>query len=350
MFNASRPSVCLVVFVSFVLSFAASVRDAHAQPADVVGVRASGMGGAFTAVADDATASWWNPAGVAGGAFFNALIEWGDHREPSSDAAPAGSLQPARGDAVRSFAAAFPALALSYYRLRLSEIQPKTSTGAAAGDRQERGAIEVRLRSLTITQFGASVGQSLGEHLVIAATAKLTHAGAITQVRPVAEGSLDAAAELDPSGETKGGLDAGAMASFGPVRVGVMVRNLTEPEFGTGLGAFTLARTARLGGAVSTGRRGVIGTATVAVDADLTTASTVLGDERRVAVGGEVWTTSRVIGFRGGVGLNTIGDQRTSLSGGASVAMKKGVYADGELTGGTDLGRHGWSIGLRVTF
>src|SRR5258705_16849 len=30
-----------------------------------VGARALGMGGAFTAVADDATAPWWNPAGMA---------------------------------------------------------------------------------------------------------------------------------------------------------------------------------------------------------------------------------------------------------------------------------------------
>src|SRR5262245_15752560 len=29
-----------------------------------VGARAIGMGGAFTAVADDATAPWWNPAGM----------------------------------------------------------------------------------------------------------------------------------------------------------------------------------------------------------------------------------------------------------------------------------------------
>jgi len=346
--NASGPVVCFL-FV-FVVSFASFVSPATAQQADVVGVRALGMGGAFTAVADDANASWWNPAGMAGGAFFSAVLEWGNHREPSSEAAPAGSLQPARGDDVRSLAAAFPALGLSYYRLRLSEIQPQTSTGSGAVDRQESGAIEVRLRSLTVTQFGASVGQSIGQHLVIATTAKLIHAGAITQVRPVAEGSLDAAKELDPSGETKAGLDAAAMASFGPVRVGLMVRNVTEPEFGTGLGAFTLSRTARLGAAVTTGKRGIIGTATVAVDADLTTATTVFGDERRFAAGGELWTTSRTFGIRGGVGLNTIGSQRTSLSGGGSVSLKKGVYADGELTGGTDLGRHGWSAGLRVTF
>jgi F plasmid transfer operon, TraF, protein len=346
--NASRPLVCFL-FVSLV-SFVSLALPAAAQQADVVGVRAQGMAGAFTAVADDANAAWWNPAGMAGGAYFNALIEWGSHREPSSDAAPTGGLQPARGDEVRSFAVGFPALGLSYYHLRLSEIQPQTSTAGAAGDRQEGGTIQVRLASTTITQFGATVGQSLGQHFVIATTAKLIHAGAITQFRPAADGSLDAAAELDPEGETKGGLDAGAMATFGPVRVGVMVRNLTEPEFGTGVGSFTLSRTARVGAAVSTGRRGVIGTATVAVDADLTTASTVFGDERRFAAGGEVWTTNRMLGVRGGVGVNTIGDQRTSLSGGVSAALKKGFYADGELTGGTDLGRHGWSLGLRVTF
>ena len=56
-----------VSLVSLVLMAAPVVVDA--QPADVVGVRAQGMGGAFTAVADDATASWWNPAGMAGGAW-----------------------------------------------------------------------------------------------------------------------------------------------------------------------------------------------------------------------------------------------------------------------------------------
>lgn len=345
---ASRPSVYLVCCV---LSSVIAVRAAQAQTVDVVGVRAQGMGGAFTAVADDATASWWNPAGVAGGAYFNALLEWGNHREPSSDAAPNGSFQPARGDDVRTFAVAFPALALSYYRLRVSEIQPLSTTASGGVDRQESGAIQVRLRSLSLTQFGASVGQSIGEHLVIATTAKLIHAGAITQIRPAGDASLDAAAELDPDGETKAGLDAGAMASFGPVRIGLMVRNLvTEPEFGTGLGSFTLTRTARLGGAVSTGKRGIVGTATAAVDVDLTSTPTVFGDERRVAAGGELWTTGRTLGIRGGVGLNTIGSQRTSLSAGASVGLKKGVYADGELTGGTDLGRQGWSVGLRVTF
>jgi hypothetical protein len=156
--NASRPSVCLVVFAFVSVSFVSlvfSVSRASAQPADVVGTRAQGMAGAFTAVADDATASWWNPAGMAGGAYFNALIESGSHREPPTDRTPAGDPQGAARTDTRSLAVAYPALGLSYYRLRFSEIQPQTSTGTAPGVRQEGGATEVRLRSMVLDQFGA---------------------------------------------------------------------------------------------------------------------------------------------------------------------------------------------------
>jgi F plasmid transfer operon protein TraF len=339
-----KPFHTFVSLVSFVLCAA----PLAAQTTDTVGIRAQGMGGAFTAVADDATASWWNPAGMAGGAYFNALIDAGSHDEPASD--HAGAPQGARRGETRSFAVAFPALGLSYYHLRISEIQPQTSTAAAVGGRQEGGATDVRLRSIVLSQFGASIGQSIGSHLVIGSTLKLVSAGAAVQIRPAETASLDAAADLDPSGETHAGLDIGAMAALGSVRIGLMVRNVKEPEFGSGPTAFTLSRTARLGVAMSSGTRGVIGGATVAVDGDLTTTPTVLGDERRLAAGGEVWTTGRTFGLRGGVGVNTIGDRRTSLSAGLSAALKKGLYADGELSGGTDLGRRGWGVGLRVTF
>jgi hypothetical protein len=308
------------------------------------------MAGAFTAVADDATASWWNPAGMAGGAYFNALIEAGAQSEPRSERTAAGDPQSASRANARSFAVAFPALGLSYYRLRISEIQPQTSTGNTAPGRQEGGAAEVRLRSLVLNQFGASVGQSLGSHLVIGSTLKLVSAGTASQIQSGAAGSLDTADGIDPSREVHAGLDVGAMAVFGRARIGVMVRNLNETVLGSGSDAFTLSRHARVGAALSSGTRGVIGSATVAVDADLTATTTVNGDERLFAAGGEAWTTARTFGIRGGVSVNTIGTRRTALSGGVSAAVKKGVYADGALTGGTDQGRHGWALGLRVTF
>jgi len=351
MSRASRPLVCVVSFVSLA-SLMSVASPASAQSADAVGTRAQGMAGAFTAVADDATASWWNPAGMAGGAYFNALLESGTQNEPRSERTPAGDPQSASRANTRSFAVAFPALGLSYYRLRISEIQPQTSTGNTVPGRQESGATEVRLNSLELNQFGASVGQSLGSHVVIGSTFKLVSGGAASQVQAGATGSLDAADGLDLSREVHAGLDVGAMAAFGRARIGVMVRNVNEVEFGGGggSGAFTLRRQARAGAALTSGTRGVIGSATVAVDADLTKTTTVFGEERLVAVGGEVWTTSRTFGVRGGVSVNTIGERRTALSGGVSAAVKRGVYADGALTGGTDQGRHGWALGLRVTF
>jgi hypothetical protein len=264
------------------------------------------MGGAFTAVADDATATWWNPAGLAGGAYFSAIFEYAHPTD-----------RPGRG--LRGVSLGFPALGLSYYRLPLSQIQPTTSTVATSGSREELSRLSV---------YGATVGQSIGKHLVLGSTVKLLRAG-----------------------ETKGGLDMGAMTVLGRMRLGLMVRNVTEPEFGTGPGAFKLRRHARAGAAVTSGTRGIIGEATVAVDADLVKTPAVLGDERRVAAGAEIWALQRRVGIRGGVSGSTIGAPRESFSGGASAALRPGTFVDAELTGGgSDEVRRGWAIAFRVTF
>jgi hypothetical protein len=308
------------------------------------------MAGAFTAVADDATATWWNPAGLAGGAYFNAILEFGNHREPQTDRAPSGGPAPAWRTKARGVSLAFPALGLSYYRLRVSEIRPETSTGTEGGVRQDKGTTEVRLRSLVLNQFGATVGQSVGNHLVIGSTLKLVRASFGADVRAPGGASLDEAERLPADGETHSGLDMGAMAVFGRTRLGLTVRNVTEPEFGSGSSAITLRRQARAGVALSSGTRGVIGSATVAADADLTTTATALGDERRVAAGVEVWTLKRNVGIRGGVGASSIGDRRLAFSGGLSAAVRRGTYLEAEATGGSDQSRHGWSLGFRVTF
>jgi hypothetical protein len=86
------------------------------------------------------------------------------------------------------------------------------------------------------------------------------------------------------------------------------------------------------------------------VDADLMKTTTVFGDQRRVAVGGEVWTSRRILAVRGGLSANTIGSRRLSPSGGVSAAFRRGMYVDAEVTGGSDAGRHGWGVALRVTF
>src|SRR3954470_21779512 len=257
-----KPSVSVVSLASFLFVAA----PLAAQPVDSIGVRAQGMGGAFTAVADDATATWWNPAGMAGGAYFNALIESGKHNEPPEERTPAGDPLSAWRTDIRTIAVAFPAMGLSYYRLRLSEIQPLGSIAGSTAVRQEGGTTEVRLATTVLSQFGATVAQSLGSHFVLGTTAKIVSAGAVTLIQPASVASLDGADSIDPDGETHVGLDAGGMAVFGPLRIGLTIRNLTEPQFGTGAGSFALHRQGRLGAAFSTGTRGVIGTATVAVD------------------------------------------------------------------------------------
>jgi hypothetical protein len=100
---------------------------------------------------------------------------------------------------------------LSYYRLRISEIAPLLTTADGRAGRQDSGAAEVGLRSLVTHQFGATVGQSVGNHLVIASSMRLVRAG-LTSATVPAGGTLDAADELAASLETSGDLDVGALA------------------------------------------------------------------------------------------------------------------------------------------
>jgi hypothetical protein len=298
------------------LAFGLRPAPAGAQQADAVGVRAQGMAGAFTAVADDASASWWNPAGLAGGAYFNLLVEYGEATDaPASDTA-----------GHRGLAVAFPALGLSYYRLPVSEIQSVAATGAGDAGRQDQRILSVR--SLAVSQFGATVGQSIGSHLVVASTVKLLRAG----------------------GESRGGLDLGMMTMYRTLKAGITLRNARQATFGSGDAAVTLRRQVRAGVALSSAANTAYGGATVAFDADLRRVATALGDERRIGAGGEVWTRRRSLGARGGIGASTVGDRRTTYSGGVSVAVRPGVMAEGQLTGGSDATRKGWSAGFRVTF
>src|SRR5262245_24496560 len=83
---------------------------AAAQLYENVGTRAQGMSGAFVAVADDATASWWNPAGLATGAVLNMIFEKGQVTQPKDP----DDLQIAERTSINGFALAFPALGVSY--------------------------------------------------------------------------------------------------------------------------------------------------------------------------------------------------------------------------------------------
>jgi hypothetical protein len=281
-----------------------SCSSAFAQTFETIGIRAQGMGGAFVAVADDATATWWNPAGLASGAYFNSIIEY----DRSGDTMRAQGL-----------AVAFPALGLSYYRLPISQMRPTGSTGAEAASREDEGVLSV---------FGASVGQSMGTHLVLASTLKLLRA----------------------EGDTHAGLDIAAMANFSGLRFGLTVKNINEPSFGAAAGRLDLARQVRAGVALVGRGRGGVNQLALALDADMTKTPTPAGDERHLAGGVEVWMAQHRIGVRGGAATNTIGDSRNSASAGVSAAIRPGTYVETQVTGGSDPARKGWGIDLRVTF
>src|SRR4029079_6747273 len=83
-----------------------------APPGPPVGVRAAGMGGAFTALAADASPVCWNPAGLASGAFFGLTIDCN-----TADRGSAGTI-----------ALATPPLGLSYYRTATGEL-PNSRNG-----------------------------------------------------------------------------------------------------------------------------------------------------------------------------------------------------------------------------
>lgn len=287
----------------------AAPRDAAAQSFESIGVRAQGMGGAYVAVADDATATWWNPAGLATGAYFSALVEYDRPRTPQ-DAS------------IKGLAIGFPALGLSYYRLPINQMRLSGSTGENAGSREEQGDLSV---------YGVTVGQSLGDRLVVASTLKLVRAG-----------------------QSHGDLDVGTMARFGAARIGLVVKNIRKPSFDTGGGPLELKRQARAGAALIGRTNGLVNEMALAFDADLTRVATRAGEERHVAGGLEVLTFGKKLGLRAGAAANTVGERRPSYSGGASVILAAGgyvaTYIDGHVTGGSDEARKGWGIGLRLTF
>jgi len=336
-----------VLLIVLSIALAGAVRPVAAQSFESAGVRAQGTGGAFVAIADDASATWWNPAGLAGGAYFNAILEF-DHLEEPPERPDGGSRRIGLG----AFSAAFPALGLSYYHFRVSEIRPSArAIGASLPSRQDQGPEGpggVVLTSLAVNQFGVTVGQSIGDHLVVGSTLKLLTGTAADAVAPTA--SLDDADRLDGQRSFAATLDLGAMVTAGPAKAAIVVRNVTEPAFGDGESRITLPRQVRVGASATAEGSGRLSALTVAGDGDLTVTHGGGGDLRHVAVGVESWWWQRRIGARGGVSLNTVGTARVAPSIGASVALRSGVYADGALTRGTDESRRGWGLALRVTF
>jgi len=319
---------------------------ARAQMFESVGTRAQGMGGAFVAVSDDASATWWNPAGLGAGAFLSAILERGQMREPA-DSLPG---EPAWRNGTSGFAVAYPALGISYYRLRVSEIRTADSIASGGAGRQDQGTVDPVVRSVATSAFGATVGQSIGNHAIVATTVRLLRAGAVVSGDAMAAGALERIEDASVERQTKTDVDVGVMLKFAALRIGGAVKHVGEPSLGDGDARIVLARQARGGVALVKGRTGVFDSLIGAVDVDLTERTGVPDAARRIAAGGEVTLFGNRVGLRYGLSTPATGERRFSTSTGASLAFRQGLFLDGAVTPGSDRSRTAWSVALRSSF
>ena len=130
----------------------------HAQNVEVAGSRALGMGGAFVAVADDSSATWWNPAGLAAGPFVDMAI--------ARTATTVDGRVADASNGLWSISMGTPPFGVSYYRLQVTDIRPLDPTAAGPGDREDRRA------GVGVSQFGATVLHTLLTGVHAGATVK----------------------------------------------------------------------------------------------------------------------------------------------------------------------------------
>jgi len=323
----------------FRLAMAASVvlllvpRAALAQFVfESVGIRALGMAGAFVAVADDATAVYWNPAGLASGGPAGMTVEWNRFQTGNQSAPPA----PGPSEDNRTFASlgTWP-VGISYGRLRSTWLAPGPPAGPLAGER------------LDVFQIGGTLVQTVAPGVVVGSTLKYLRGSFATG--PVGGqtvgDALSQGGNLDGPGESKFDFDVGVMADMHYVRLGVTSRNLMEPRFTDAAGnAITVSRQTRAGLAVLP-TDGL----TLAMDVDLETVDLRDGLRRMIALGGEGRLGSR-LALRGGVRWNLEGDHQPVGSVGLSFELHTRLWLDGYYAQSQRDEDRGFGIGLRAGY
>lgn len=314
--------------------------------AQAPGTRAAGMGTAFVGVADDASAVYWNPAGVATGPFVTFQLDLTDLRVQPGET-PAESTQPGVRDTTRLMALSVTPLGLSYYRL--SRVQAGPAVTAGPGRQEGR----VSARRLDTSQFGATLLQSVGDWVTVATTIKAVR-GTVADGTVVGTdwaGAFDRVEALDGAKETHADLDVGVMVTAHRFHLGAVARNLRQPTFGdaaAGEPSMRLDREVRVGAAYGSGWPGQ-SALIVAVDADVTERVDPQGPRRDVAAGAEAWVLRHRVGLRAGIRGSALGARRTTTSAGVSVGITAGWFVDAQLTRGDDIDR-GWGVGMRFVY
>lgn len=337
---------------SFALLLLAVPTAARAQGFAAIGTRAAGMGGAFVGVADDASAIYWNPAGLAAGSYFSLVLDGG-----ASEATPEGLATGGDGSSFL-LGLSMPALGLGYYRLHSRTTRPAPTLFPAESQVSSRNlsvAPELQLDTLITHHGGITLVQSLWPGVAVGTTLKLVRgiAASSSVSGATSEQVLDSdAAEILGRASNEVDLDIGVMASGGRLKAGLTLRNLREPSFETaGRGReLTLQRQARAGLSYAITPDWV-----AAADFDLLRTRDIFGDRRDVAVGIEGRLVSRLM-VRSGAALDTAGDEgpgdgsRRAFSVGASFAARGSVYVDGHFTAGNERAGRQWGVAARFVY
>lgn len=292
------------------------------------------MGSAFVAVADDASAVYWNPAGlVLGGSYFSLVLDTNLGKAEPEDIGQAG-----RRSASIIALTTLP-LGLSYYRLSATTLTPTSDPQT------------VRLDRLTTHHAGVTVVQSVTDRIAVASTLKWVRGYAAAGTVPDGDRDdlLDGAGDLADVSTNKFDADIGVMVSLGTVRAGLTVRNVTEPDFSTSSGEAVALKRQTRAGISYVGVPGLI----VAADVDVERAAGSLGEVRDVAAGAEARLLKRV-SVRSGFRFNTLGDEPGGrapvYSLGGSVATFRSLLVDAQVTLGSRAGDRGWGVAARLVY
>jgi hypothetical protein len=309
-----------------------------------IGTRASGMAGAFVAVADDATAVYWNPAGVATGSFVSLAIDFGRHDSVPKSTQTVGGQK----DTATMVAVSATAVGVAYYRL---ETYATSAVEPAVTAVQSREEVRRRVHALTTHTAGVSLLHSLSDHLVVGVTPKVVRGSAQRGLGGIdVHDALDTAKDLQGRASLAFDVDAGAMVTANHLKFGVVARNLATPSFQVDAGEdpIEIGREVRLGAAWGSNWP-ALSRVIVSMDGDLLSRATAAGDRRDVAAGVETWWRGQRLGLRGGVRRSTIGDARAAVAAGISAGMTSGMLLEAHVVRGHAAERS-WSLGARVFF
>ncbi len=309
-----------------------------------LGTRAAGMAGAFVGVADDASAVYWNPAGLATGAILSAVVNMGDELTAPDDP------QTAAGERHTGTMVAFslPPIGVAYYRHGAYGNGAATPAVVGQVDREEVGR---SVQALMTSTLAVSLLHSVTPWLVVGVTPKAVWGSFATGTSRAlrASAALDDAVDLDRRGSTEFDVDAGVMLAYAHLRVGVVGRNLSTAAFEADDGTeIELVRETRAGIAWGSGWPGN-SFLVVSVDGDIESRPTPFGDRRDLAAGVETWWMGRRLGVRGGIRRSTIGEARGAVAAGVSAGITASMMIEAHVATG-DRNERGWSVGARMGF